>query len=57
MNVTCEKCGRGYDDVYRLTYCPHDKFGMMTTIMRPDGSTGIATTLAQADRMLKGERS
>lgn len=38
MTVTCDKCKTEYDDLYRLTYCPHEKFGMMTTIMRPDGA-------------------
>lgn len=26
MIVTCEKCGRRFDDEFRVTYCPHDTF-------------------------------
>jgi hypothetical protein len=28
MIVTCESCGVEYDDLYCLTFCPHDKFDM-----------------------------
>ena len=28
MIVTCEICHVAYDDVYRLTYCPHSPFEM-----------------------------
>jgi hypothetical protein len=24
--VTCETCALEYDDVYRVTYCPHNEF-------------------------------
>lgn len=26
--VRCEKCDKVYDDFYRLTYCPHEKFAI-----------------------------
>lgn len=55
MLVSCDKCGAHYDDTYRWTYCPHDKFAMCTVVSRPDGTTGIATTIEQADRIMKGE--
>lgn len=57
MRVTCETCGRVYDDVYRLTYCPHARFAMRTVIAGPEGVVGIATTLAEADAMLAQARS
>ena len=28
MTVLCETCGAAYDDVYRLTYCLHERFEM-----------------------------
>ena len=32
MTVTCETCGLSYDDVYRLTYCPHERFDMRCVV-------------------------
>jgi hypothetical protein len=26
MRVYCKKCGLSYNDTYRWTFCPHDKF-------------------------------
>lgn len=28
MRVTCNKCGRGYDDAEQWTICPHSPLGM-----------------------------
>ena len=30
MNVTCADCHLQYDDLYRVTYCPHQFFDMHT---------------------------
>jgi len=44
MTVTCEKCGKQYDDVYHLTYCPHDSFEMACTVVNGKGEVvGVAT--------------
>jgi hypothetical protein len=31
MKVECEICGLIYNDTYRLTFCPHDKFDVSPT--------------------------
>lgn len=54
--VTCEKCGKVYDDTYRWTICPHEEFGMAATANRPDGTVGIATTVQQVGEIHRGER-
>ncbi len=38
MVVTCKDCKREYDDVYHLTYCPHDYFEMHTQAVTSKGS-------------------
>lgn len=45
MYILCEECGVTYDDVYRLTICPHDGFDMMTLVMRSDGKSAICVTV------------
>jgi len=46
MIVTCPKCGKVYDDTFRLTYCPHEKFQMRTVC--GDGKREmVCTTLEQ----------
>lgn len=32
MMTTCETCHLQYDDVYRLTFCPHDAFEMRCVV-------------------------
>jgi hypothetical protein len=32
MIVTCRTCQLEYDDLYKLTYCPHETFEMHTLI-------------------------
>lgn len=44
MVVHCDKCHEDYDDTYRDTFCPHDKFSMHT-IMALGNETFVATTL------------
>lgn len=53
MLVTCDFCGLSYDDVYRLTYCPHEPFEMRCVVAGPDGVVGVATTLEELDQLLK----
>lgn len=52
MNVTCPDCHQRYDDVYRLTYCPHDEFPMRTVVggVGPDGAyrQAMAHTVEEA---------
>ncbi len=53
MRRTCEACGEEYDDVYRLTYCPHDQFEMNALVCGMDGVAGVAHTLEDLRRMLE----
>ncbi len=53
MKVTCGRCGKDYDDTYRLTYCPHAWFEMWTTVVGGDGKVrGVAHTLEQLRRLM-----
>jgi len=52
MVVMCSDCGRKYDDVYRLTYCPHETFQMQTIVVGPEGVRGIATSVKELKRLL-----
>lgn len=39
--VTCEKCRLNYNDIYRWTFCPHDKFEASPTaaaLLREQGT-------------------
>lgn len=58
MITTCPKCGLIYDDTYRWTFCPHNKFAMActTTRQRQDGTTEsiIVTNLEQQNAFLQG---
>ena len=49
--VTCDKCGARYDDTYRLTYCPHQRFDMTTSVYRDGKFVGVATSLEELDRL------
>lgn len=53
MTVKCEKCNKLYDDVYRLTYCPHEKFQMRTIVAGPEGVRGIATTVEECRKLME----
>lgn len=44
MRVHCSTCHEEYDDTYRDTGCPHDKFNMHT-IMAKGHETFVVTTL------------
>lgn len=57
MLVTCEACGLEYDDVYRLTYCPHERFEMRCVVGGPDGVVGVATSLEEFGQLMKQARS
>jgi hypothetical protein len=52
MMVTCEKCGKRYDDTYRLTYCPHNPFEMNTVVGKRNRIIGVAHSIEELNRML-----
>jgi hypothetical protein len=52
MIVTCPRCGIYYDDVYKLTICPHNKFEMNCTVGRGDKILGVAHSPEELQRML-----
>lgn len=43
MRVTCEKCRLNYNDVYRWTFCPHDKIILSTSVKAYFEATGHPT--------------
>ena len=49
MLVQCETCQLEYDDVYRLTYCPHGRFEMRCKVTIK-GEERIATSVEQLRR-------
>jgi len=51
MVVSCEDCGLEYDDVYRLTYCPHERFEMHCVVGGPDGVVGVARSIEELRRL------
>lgn len=53
MVVTCEKCGARYDDIYRLTYCPHERFEMSCIVGSGDKILGVATSVEELHWMLE----
>jgi len=52
VNVTCEACNLVYDDTYRFTYCPHDKFEMHCTVVNRYGHTKCCHTVEEIDDFL-----
>lgn len=52
MVVICEDCDLQYDDVYCLTYCPHEPFDMHCQAMRSDGMTKCCHTIEELDAFL-----
>lgn len=53
MRRTCPDCNLSYDDVYRLTFCPHDEFMMRTTVVGGNGKVkGIATSVEELRDLL-----
>ena len=54
--VTCDKCGARYDDTYRLTYCPHGRFDMATSVYRGGEFKGVATSVEELRQMLGMEK-
>jgi len=47
MMRKCDDCGIGYDDTYRLTFCPHDRFQMNTMAVRGDGAEKLCHTVEE----------
>ncbi len=54
MMVTCADCGERYDDVYRLTYCPHERFKMRTVVHRVGKPPITAHTIEQLRSLMEG---
>lgn len=52
MLTTCQTCSLEYDDIYRLTICPHEKFEMYTTVMKADGSTVVAHSIEELNKAM-----
>lgn len=52
MIVSCEQCGKIYDDTYRLTYCPHEGFAMCTLVTRGDGESKVCTSVEDMQAFL-----
>lgn len=55
MIVTCNECGKSYDDVYRLTYCPHTYFEMNTVVCSNGKDLGVAHSVEELREMLNNE--
>lgn len=53
MVVKCEVCGARYDDTYRLTYCPHERFEMHCTVGSGEKILGVATTVEELYQLLE----
>ena len=52
-HVTCQDCGTSYDDTYRLTYCPHERFAMQTVAVRADGQAHVCSSVEQLESFLR----
>lgn len=55
MNVICDHCGLRYDDVYRLTICPHERFEMRTVVVMGDGEVRVAHTVEELRTLVRKE--
>ena len=53
MMITCGDCGKQYDDVYRLTVCPHESFEMRTIVAGPEGVKGVARSVEELHRLME----
>jgi hypothetical protein len=53
MTVKCEKCGKVYDDTYRLTYCPHARFEMHCTVGTGSRVLGVAHSVEELNSLLE----
>jgi len=47
MVVCCAVCTIDYDDTYRWTFCPHERFEMWCSVVRGDGETRVCTSVAE----------
>ena len=52
MIVVCKNCGLEYDDVYRLTICPHENFEMRC-IVHAGKFSKLCTTPEEVNEFLK----
>lgn len=55
MIVRCEECFKVYDDIYRLTFCPHRSFSMHTIFVRPNGTEVLCKNLEELDEEIKNQ--
>lgn len=53
MEIKCTECNMIYDDVYSITYCPHNAFQMNTTVIKSNGDSKICTTVEELDEFIK----
>ena len=53
MVVVCKECGENYDDVYRLTYCPHELFEMHTVAVNAEGEMKCCHSLEELHEHMK----
>ena len=47
MRVHCEQCNLDFDDLYSLTFCPHEAFPMRTHVTREDGKERVCTSMEE----------
>lgn len=52
--VRCPDCGVAYDNTYRWTRCPHERFEMGSTTMRADGTVRKCRTVTEQSAFLRG---
>jgi hypothetical protein len=55
MVVECPDCGLRYDDLYRLTYCPHVEFSMSTLVVRGDGSEKVCHSIEEMHQFMDSD--
>ncbi len=51
MIRTCDKCGKRYDDLDHLTYCPHDYFSMNTVYGRMRDGKYVETVVHSLEEL------
>mgnify|MGYP001575200301 FL=1 len=52
MIVQCGSCRIAYDDVYRFTFCPHERFEMQCMVVRGDGQKKVCISVNEVQAFL-----